>query len=67
MIKDPDLDNLTYSEYYKEGFNKYLIRFFFDNIYLIAVVKIIVAMVQGIIVDQFASLKDEFNDREIDK
>lgn len=67
MIIDPDLDNMGYSQHYKEEFTKYLVRFFFDNIYLIAVVKIIVAMVQGIIVDQFANLKDEFNDREIDK
>ena len=67
MINDPLLLNVGDKEYHEKYFGDYILRFLFDNLFVILVLYILLSMVSGVIIDTFAALKDQLFLREEDE
>ena len=57
---------MTYPDDKKDDNAYFLIRFFFDNIYFIILMIIMINIVAGIIIDTFGSLREELENYNFD-
>lgn len=59
LIHDPLLLDVGDKVYHENYFGDYILRFLFDNLFMILVLNILLSMVSGVIIDTFAALKDQ--------